>query len=87
VVVVHSASKTPTSAQADTAGWRPTVGETVRIPWGIDEILGKVVEVYGSGLREYVVIELSPELSSLVVDEPTTVTHPIDDIRRAEGAA
>ena len=93
MVVVHSTSKALTSAQAKTekaekaADWRPTVGETVRVPWGVDQILGKVAEVYGSGLREHVVIELSPVLSSLVVDEPTTVSLPIGDVRRAEGAA
>jgi hypothetical protein len=33
------------------------------------------------------VVELTPELSSYVVAEPTTVTLPIDRVRRAEVAA
>jgi hypothetical protein len=70
----------------DTGEWTPTVGETVALPWGLGEIFGKVAEIYGSGLRVQVVIELLPELSSHVVDEPTTVTFPIDAIHRADHA-
>jgi len=45
---------------------------------GLDEVRGSAVQV---------VVELTPELSSYVVAEPTTVTPPIDAVRRAEVAA
>ena len=58
------------------------VGDVVVIPWGLDQILGTVAEVYGRSPRVQVVIELSPELSSHVVDEPTTVTLPRSAVKR-----
>jgi len=56
--------------------------ETVAITWGISEVLGTVREVYGRAPRVYVVVNLSPELSSYVVDEPTTVALPLADVPR-----
>ncbi len=79
--------KRVTKLEQATGEWTPTIGETVAIPWGIDEIFGKVAEIYGNGLRVQVVVELLPELSSHVVDEPTTVTFPIDAVHRANHAA
>jgi len=62
------------------------IGETVMIPWGLDEVRGTVAEMYGPiGLRR-IVVALCPELSSHVVDEPTTVTLPEDSVRRAVAA-
>ena len=63
------------------------VGETVIIPWGLDEVRGTVAEVYGQPPRLQVVVALTPELSSYVVDEPTTVTLPRSAVRRAGVAA
>ncbi|MDQ6782077.1 MAG: hypothetical protein M3063_01250 [Actinomycetota bacterium] len=63
------------------------VGEVVVIPWGLDEVLGTVVEVYGSAGRVQVVVGLSPERSSYVVDEPTTVTLPRSAVRHHVTAA
>lgn len=83
--MVHEFKKASSPGQA-TGEWAPTVSETVSIPWGPDEIFGKVAEIYGTGLLVYVVIELLPELSSHVVDEPTTVTFPIDVIQRVDHA-
>jgi hypothetical protein len=62
-------------------------GETVVIPWGIDEVLATVVEIYGNAPRLQVVVELTPELSSYVVHERATVTLPIDAVRRPGVAA
>lgn len=58
-------------------------GDEVLIPWGLDEVRGRVHEVYGSPPRRQVVVELTPELSGSVVDERTTVTLPIEAVRRA----
>ncbi|MDQ6839651.1 MAG: hypothetical protein M3137_15325 [Actinomycetota bacterium] len=63
------------------------VGDVVVIPWGIDEVLGTVVEVYGTSGRVQVVVGLSPELSSYVVDEPTTVALPRSAVRHHVSAA
>ncbi len=58
-------------------------GEEVVIPWGVDEVHGTVREVYGSGERTYVVVDLTPELSDSVVSEPTTVTMPLSAVKKA----
>ncbi|HST48237.1 hypothetical protein [Jatrophihabitans sp.] len=49
-------------------------GEVVDIDWGLSTVAGKVLEVYGPPHRVQVTVELSPELSSYVVAETTTVT-------------
>jgi len=58
-------------------------GETVIIPWGIDEVRATVSEVYGPSEDRRVVVILSPELSSYVVDEDTTMSLPIGSVRLA----
>lgn len=63
------------------------LGATVVIPWGIDEVRGTVAEVYGPEHDRRVVVALSPELSSYVVDEPTTVTLPAHSVRLVVAAA
>ncbi len=57
-------------------------GDEVIIPWGVDEVRGTVREVYGTPPRVHVVVELTPELSGSIVDEPTTVALPIDAVRK-----
>ncbi len=59
-------------------------GDEVLIPWGIGEVRGTVREIYGEPPRQHVVVNLTPELSSYVVDEPTTVALHIEDVRKAE---
>lgn len=61
-------------------------GDEVLIPWGIDEVRGTVHEVYGTPPRVRVVVELTPELSGSIVDEPTTVTLPVDAVRKVAPA-
>jgi len=58
-------------------------GETVVIPWGRDEVRATVAEIYGRPDDRRVVVILSPELSSYVVDEDTTMSLPIGMIRPA----
>lgn len=53
----------------------------------MSEVRGKVVEVYGAPTRRHVVVELSPELSDYIVAEPTTVSLPIDEVKRVAPAA
>lgn len=66
---------------------RLAIGDEVVIPWGVDEVRGKVVEVYGNVPKVRVVVELQPELSGYVVGETTTVTLPLSAVRRSGAAA
>jgi len=63
------------------------VGEVVVVPWGLAEVRGTIAEIYGNATRAHVVIELTPEVSGDVVDEPTTVSLPLRSVRRAGVAA
>lgn len=60
----------------------PTYGEVVDIDWGLTNVVGRVVRVYGPPLRLQVTVELTPELSSYVVSEPTEVTVPLGAVHR-----
>ena len=62
----------------------PAFGEIVTVPWGIGTVRGKVGEVYGLPGRRQVIVELAPELSGHVVDEPTTVAFPLASVERAD---
>ena len=61
----------------------PKVGEVVAFLWGVSEVVGTVVEVYGAKGRRQVVMALDPDATGYVVDEPTTVSLPLEDIRRS----
>ena len=63
------------------------VGEVVVVAWGLAEVRGTITEIYGSATRADVVIEMTPEVSGDVIDEPTTVSLPLESIRRAGVAA
>lgn len=62
-------------------------GDEVAIDWGLDEVHGTVHEVYGPPGRRHVVIMLSPEVSGDIVSEPTTVSVPLDAVKRIAPAA
>ena len=63
------------------------IGEEVLMPWGpIEYVQGTVREIYGRPPRTHVVVVLDPETTEYVVDEPTTFSMPIDDIRKIEPA-
>ena len=57
-------------------------GDEVMIPWGSTEVRGRVNEVYGPPAQRRVNVALEPELSSFVVDEPTTVSLPLADVKK-----
>lgn len=57
-------------------------GDGVVIPWGFTEVHGRVAEVYGPPAQRRVIVALEPELSSFVVDEPTTVSIPLTDVKK-----
>jgi hypothetical protein len=63
-------------------------GEEVIVPWahGV-EVRGTVREIYGTPPRVHVVVDLTPELTGTIVDQPTTVSLPIDSVRKAARAS
>ena len=62
-------------------------GEEVAISWGLAEVHGTVHEIYGPPARRHVVIMLTPEVSGDIVDEATTVSVPLDAVKRVAPAA
>ena len=62
------------------------IGEVVAFLWGVSEVMGTVAEVYGDKGRRQVVIAVDPDTTGYVVDEPTTVSLPIEDVRLAIAA-
>lgn len=61
-------------------------GDLVAFPWGSGEIRGTVAEVYGPKGGRQVVIALDPDISGYVVDEPTTVALPVEEVHRVAAA-
>jgi hypothetical protein len=63
-------------------------GDEVLIPWGFaDDVRGIVQEVYGPRARRHVIVLLTPQLSDSVVDEPSTVSMPIDLVKKVVATA
>lgn len=58
-------------------------GDAVVVDWSLNAVRGTVAEIYGQGSARRVVVELTPELSSFVADEPTTVALPVGAVRPA----
>jgi hypothetical protein len=58
----------------------PQPGERVLVPWGLEEVLGEVVEVYTTGLGDRAVVRLID-----AGDLDTTVTVPADSLTPATG--
>jgi hypothetical protein len=56
----------------------PRPGERVLVPWGLEEVLGEVVEVYKTGLGDRAVVRLID-----VGGSDTTVTVPADSLTPA----
>jgi hypothetical protein len=58
----------------------PKPGERVLVPWGLEEVLGEVVEVYSTGLGDRAVVRVID-----ADDSDTTVTVPADSLTPATG--
>lgn len=70
------------------ANEEPAFGDEVLIPLGFEEdVRGTVQEVYGPPARRHVVVLLTPEISGAIVDEPSTVSMPIDAVKKVAPAA
>ena len=58
------------------------------VPWGgLHEVKGVVASLYDSPPPGQVLVQLTPDLSGWVIDEPTTVVWPLDQVRLADNAA
>jgi hypothetical protein len=59
----------------------------VLFPWGRHNVKGTIAEVYGHPPRLMVVINITPEMTGSVIDEPTTAVWPLDEVRLVKNAA
>ena len=57
------------------------VGDHVAVPWGVDEVSGVIVEIYGV---ETAVPRAVIEVRIADGGEPTTVTLPVNALRRTD---
>lgn len=65
----------------------PHPGERVLVEWGLDTQVGaEVLEVYGPPALRHVLVRLTPQISSEVVDEPTTLSVPLSAVEQVETA-
>jgi hypothetical protein len=60
----------------------PKIGSHVRVPWGLGDAEGEVVDAYESGIGSQVVVAVHIEGS----DQALTVTFRADDVELAEVA-
>lgn len=65
----------------------PHPGERVLVEWGLGGQVGaEVIEVYGPPALRHVLVRLTPQISSDVVDEPTTLSVPLSAVEQVETA-
>lgn len=65
----------------------PQTGQRVLVEWGLDAQVGaEVIEVYGPPALRHVLVRLTPQLSSDVVDEPTMLSVPLSAVEQVETA-
>lgn len=65
----------------------PQPDTRVLVEWGLEgQVAADVVEVYGPPARRHVLVRLTPEVSGDIVDEPVTLSVPLDAVRQAEAA-
>ncbi|MGH9091575.1 MAG: hypothetical protein ACRDZR_09405 [Acidimicrobiales bacterium] len=53
-------------------------GATVKVPWGLDHLVGTVREVYGPPGKPFAMVEVPVHGASGEVLETTTVSFPVD---------
>ena len=62
-------------------------GDAVEVPWGVDTVRGRVLEVYGPATRRNALVEvdLGAEFDTRVgreVERHPTISLPVDAVRR-----
>lgn len=61
-------------------------GDLVAFQFGGGEVHGTVRELYGREEDRRVVLDLTPEISGYIVDEPTTLALSVDEVRKVVAA-
>lgn len=61
----------------------PGRGDRVRVDWGLDTVLGRVLESYATGGRAKVLVEIDP---GQVSEETTTLTVPLGAVEATDEA-
>ncbi len=61
-------------------------GDLVVFQFGGGEVHGTVREPYGREEARRVVLDLTPEISGYIVDEPTTLALSVDEVRKVVAA-
>jgi hypothetical protein len=60
---------------------RVRIGDRVTVPWGLEELPGVVVEIYGPPGRPSAMVRLPVYGSSGEILEETTLSFPLDALR------
>jgi rRNA processing protein Gar1 len=61
-------------------------GDKVAVPWGLDEIVGEVEEVYGPPARKYVVVRVPTHGPAGEILHEENISFPEDSLRLAAAA-
>lgn len=65
----------------------PKLGERVLVEWGLaGQVQAEVAQVYGPPALRHVLVRLSPEVTGDVVDEPVTISVPVEAVHQVEAA-
>lgn len=62
-------------------------GDKVAVPWGLDEIVGEVEEVYGPSHRKYVVVRVPTHGPEDEILHEENISFPEDSLRLVAAAA
>lgn len=62
-------------------------GDKVEVPWGLDQLIGTVREVYGPPGKPFVMVEVPVHGASGEILETTTLSFPSDALTLISGAA
>lgn len=68
-------------------GRRIKRGDKVAVPWGLDEIVGEVEEVYGPSARKYVVVRVPTRGPAGEILHEEKISFPEDSLRLVSAAA
>lgn len=75
-----------TAKHATAHGKRIKRGDKVAVPWGLDEIVGEVEEVYGPPARKYVVVRVPTHGPAGEILHEENISFPEDSLSLVEAA-
>ncbi len=75
-----------TTKHISTSGKRIKRGDKVAVPWGLDEIVGEVEEVYGLPARRYVVVRVPTHGPAEEILHEENISFPEDSLRLVASA-